>query len=131
MEQYVVGGSIVSYCTKCRLGLDHTIVAMEDDKIAKVECKTCHSRHKFRDPASVKRRRPSKKDDPSKSPAAVWEAALASAKGREQAYSMAARYRVGDIVVHDRFGKGIVVKTHSNKCEVLFQDCGRLMASAN
>lgn len=131
MEQYVVGGSIVSYCTKCRLGLDHTIVAIEGDEIVKVECKTCRGRHKFRDPAAVRKRRSSKKDDPSKSPSAVWEAALASAKGREQAYSMVARYRVGDIVVHDRFGKGVVIKIHSNKCDVLFQDRERLMASAN
>jgi hypothetical protein len=44
---------------------------------------------------------------------------------------MDTKYRVGDIVDHDRFGKGVVLKLLVNKCEVLFQDQERLMASGN
>ncbi len=44
---------------------------------------------------------------------------------------MAARYEVGDVVIHDKFGKGVVTKTYQNKCDMLFQDKERLMASAN
>lgn len=132
MEQYAAGANVVSYCTKCRLNLDHTIVAMAGDVIAKVECMTCRSKHKFRDPASVKKTvRRGRTSKTPKTPEMSWEEALASAKGKELAYSMAAKFRVGDIVVHDRFGKGIVLKLYSNKCDVLFKDKERLMASAN
>ena len=44
---------------------------------------------------------------------------------------MGSKYRVGDIVNHDTFGKGVVQKLYTNKCDVLFQDKERLMASAN
>jgi hypothetical protein len=33
--------------------------------------------------------------------------------------------------MHDRFGKGVVLKLYTNKCDMLFKDRERLMASAN
>jgi hypothetical protein len=63
--------------------------------------------------------------------AARWEAILSAAKGQEHVYSMAATYRIGDIVLHEQFGKGVVLKLLTRKCTVLFQDKERLMASAN
>ena len=56
---------------------------------------------------------------------------MAAAKGKEHVYSMAAKYRVGDIVLHQTFGKGIVLKLYVNKCDMLFKDRERLMATAN
>jgi hypothetical protein len=44
---------------------------------------------------------------------------------------MTATYRIGDVVLHEQFGKGIVLKLASQQCTVLFQDQERLMASAN
>jgi hypothetical protein len=44
---------------------------------------------------------------------------------------MASQYRIGDIVNHHTFGKGIVVKLYINKCDMLFKDGERLMASTN
>jgi hypothetical protein len=44
---------------------------------------------------------------------------------------MAATYRIGDIVLHAHFGKGVVLRLSTRKCTVLFQDKERLMASAN
>lgn len=133
IEKYTAGENIASYCTKCKIGLDHTIVAMAGETIAKVKCKTCGSVHKFRNPTDAPKARTtrSKAADPLKTAMVRWESSLAEAKGKEQVYSMGAKYRIGDIVVHDRFGKGIVVKLYMNKCDVLFQDKERLMASAN
>lgn len=133
-EQIAAGENIVSYCTKCKLGLDHAVVALVKEKVAKVKCKTCGSVHKYRDPAAPppkKRVTKAKTGAASQSPVARWEESIAVAKGREHEYSMVGKYRVGDIVNHDRFGKGIVTKLHSNKCDVLFQDKERLMASSN
>ncbi len=61
----------------------------------------------------------------------TWEARLAEAKGKERDYDMAAKYRVGDVVNHNTFGKGIVTKLLTNKCEMLFKDRERLMVSTN
>lgn len=133
MEQYAAGGNVVSYCTKCKLSQNHTIIAMEGDAIAKVECLVCHSRHKFRTAPAVKKTsvRRSRATAAQKAPAITWEEALKAARGKELAYSMAAKFKVGDIVIHDRFGKGVVLRLYQNKCDVLFQDRERLMASAN
>jgi len=46
-------------------------------------------------------------------------------------YSVAATYRIGDILLHEQFGKGVVLKLSTRKCTVLFKDKERLMASAN
>jgi CxxC motif-containing protein len=132
LEKYAAGESIVSYCTKCKMGLDHVIVAMVDDAIAKVKCKTCNSTHKFRDPADVKKPRQAKqKEDAVKTAEAVWEACVLEATGKEREYDMTGKYRVGDIVLHTTFGRGVVRKLYLNKCDVLFKDKERLMASAN
>lgn len=71
------------------------------------------------------------KKDGAPSTAARWEASLAAAKGSEHVYSMVATYRIGDILLHEHFGKGVVLKLLTRKCTVLFQDKERLMASAN
>jgi|APFre7841882630_1041343.scaffolds.fasta_scaffold50699_1 hypothetical protein len=134
LEKNSAGQNIESYCTKCKLNLDHTIMAMEGETIAKVRCKTCGGVHKFRNPADTQKvRKPrAKKGAGSDATAAIiWEAGLAEAKGKERDYSMASKYRVGDVVNHHTFGKGIVLKLYANKCDMLFKDKERLMASAN
>jgi hypothetical protein len=131
-EKPLAGDNIASYCTKCKLGLDHAIVAMDGETIVKVKCKTCGGTHKFRDPADPPKVRASKaKKGGAKSAETLWEAGIAGAKGKEHVYTMTAKYRVGDLINHHTFGKGIVQKLYSNKCDMLFQDKERLMASAN
>jgi hypothetical protein len=56
---------------------------------------------------------------------------MAAATGKEHMYTMTATYRVGDILLHEQFGKGVVLKLAPKKCLVLFQDQERLMVSAN
>jgi hypothetical protein len=132
-EKYSAGENIASHCTKCKIVLDHVIVAMTGDTIAKVKCKTCNSVHKFRNPADPPKVRVprAKKDKSAASASASWEAGMAEARGKEHVYRMDAKYRIGDVVAHHTFGKGVVRKLYSNKCDVLFQDKERLMASAN
>jgi hypothetical protein len=131
-KKFAAGENVVSYCTKCKLALDHVIVAMAEEEIAKVKCKICNSTHKFRDPADVKKpRQTKKKADESKTAEAVWETCVAEATGKECEYDMTGKYRVGDIVLHTTFGRGVVRKLYLNKCDVLFKDKERLMASSN
>lgn len=132
-EKYAAGDNIASWCTKCKLNLDHTIVAMESEQVVKVKCRTCGSTHKFRNPADPpKARTPrAKAASGATATASKWETALAEANGKSFPYTMDGKYRVGDCVIHDRFGKGVVLKLYTNKCDVLFQDRERLMASGN
>lgn len=134
MEKNSAGQSIESYCGKCKKNLDHTVMTMDGDVVARVRCKTCGSMHKFRDPLEAQKvPKPRVKKDAREEATAeiLWEASLARAKGKERDYDMAAKYRVGDVVNHRTFGKGIVVKLYANKCDMLFRDRERLMASAN
>ena len=134
LETISPGQNIDSYCGKCKLSLDHTIMTMDGEAVAKVRCKTCGSMHKFKSPLDAqKARKPRAKKGAGEAATTeiVWEAGLAAAKGKERDYSMASRYRIGDIVNHQTFGKGVVVKLYPNKCDMLFKDRERLMASTN
>lgn len=132
IRKYSAGDNIASHCTKCKLMLDHAIVAMDGETIAKVKCKTCGSVHKYRSSEDVKPARgAARKQDPQKTAAAAWELCLAEAKGKERTYDRGDKYRIGDIVDHQIFGRGVVRKLYVNKCDILFKDKERLMASSN
>lgn len=135
LEKNSAGQSIDSYCGKCRTDRDHTIMTMDGEAISKVRCKTCGSMHKYArvvDAQKVRKPRAKKAAGEEAATAEIlWEAGLAEAKGSEREYDMAAKYRVGDVVNHKTFGKGIVMKLYANKCDMLFEDRARLMASTN
>ena len=134
MDNYMAGQNIDSYCGRCKLSLNHTIMVMNGKVVSKVRCKSCGSSHKFRSPIDSQKIRESmtkKRVGESATAEIIWEAGLAGAKGIEREYSMTSKYRIGDIVNHQTFGKGIVMKLYANKCDVLFRDKERLMASTN
>jgi hypothetical protein len=133
-EQHSTGQNIESYCGKCKVNLDHTIMAMDGEAIAKVRCKMCGGSHKYGNPrVAHKVRKPGVKKGLGEAATAeiVWAAGLAESKRKERDYSMTAKYRIGDIVNHQTFGKGIVTKLYANKCDMLFKDRERLMSSTN
>src|SRR5258708_17991440 len=49
------GAEVDSYCTKCRMDLLHRIIAMNNGKIIRVECRTCGGHHNYRAPKSASR----------------------------------------------------------------------------
>ena len=133
-DRYTVGETLASYCPQCKVSLAHTIVTMHGERIAQVTCATCGSRHPFKPLADAPKARASRVKKVAGTPpsvAARWEARITAASGEERVYDMAATYRIGDIVLHEQFGKGVVLKLSTNKCTVLFKDKERLMASAN
>lgn len=133
------GDIIESRCTRCRAVLNHTIVAMVGDKVARVECNTCGGVHNYKEPKAAKpaKAETAKKSPtprkPRKDPAAAerqeW-AALHPTLDREKArpYDMTAPYRAKELIDHPTFGLGIVERTAGpNKIEVLFQDGRKLL----
>jgi hypothetical protein len=133
-DTYAVGDHTTTHCTQCQMRRNQAIVAMDGARIAQVQCTTCGSRSTFTPPAAAKKvRAPRAKKGAGVhlSVAPRWAASMAAATGKESRYTMTATYRIGDILLHEQFGKGMVLKLAPKKCLVLFQDQERLMASAN
>ncbi len=135
LGKFAVGEHMATHCTRCQLRRNHTIAAMDGERIATVTCSTCGSTSTFTPPAAAPKARSSraKKKAASAQPsvAPLWEAKIGAAKGKEHRYTTTAAYSIGDILLHEQFGKGVVLKLSTKKCYVLFQDKERLMASAN
>jgi hypothetical protein len=130
----ITGGDIDSYCTRCKLNLEHIILAMVGGAVVKVQCKTCGSIHRFKGMPAVRPKSPRKECAASKSFVtcqALWEEAMGEAKGPELPYEMARSYQAGDVMVHNIFGKGVVQKTLFKKCAVLFKDKERMLVTSN
>ena len=123
--------TVLSHCAKCKLSLDHEVISVVGATITKVKCNACGSLHKFRDPSEVKKTKLTRRKAANLPPGVLWHAYMSHARGKELLYNITGRYRVGDILVHDKFGKGVVRKLSLNKCHVVFQDKERLMATSN
>ena len=133
-EEYVVNGHIMAYCPQCQSSLKHTIVTMAKDIAEQVQCTTCDSTHQFKassEPQKGRRPRAKKADTRPPGELASWEDGLRRGAGKERVYTTAEKYKVGDVILHDTFGKGVVLKTSPSKCAVMFEDKKRLMASSN
>lgn len=126
-SQITTGKDVLSYCTKCKLNLSHTIVAMKDEKtFAKVQCNTCKSTHAYKDPSSSnagKTRARTTKKAPSKvvSIADLWMERLNKTTSKSQPYTITSKFREGDLIDHTKFGPGIVQSVKDNTIEVVFR----------
>ena len=134
MGRYTVGGNADSWCTKCKLVLAHTVVAMVEQAPIKALCNTCGSTHKFRSDEPTKRA----------SSGATIKAALGKKSqrlnaGKVQAnhyrelmegqdpskakkYSAKEIFEKGDLIRHPKFGLGLVtVLKDPGKMEIIFE----------
>ncbi len=133
INNYTAGGHIEAWCTKCRLELGHTIVAMVANSPKKVKCNTCNSQHNFRAKPSEKKRIKSKKPlQRVKAPEINYDEFISRLTDSE--LSNAKKYRIegsfekNEVINHSRFGIGIVSSViQSNKVEILFKDGPRLL----
>ena len=142
------GGEIDSFCTKCRMVLNHRIIAMVGDKAKRVECSTCGSHHNYRakapgEPAAAgaagtKRASTAPKSTrgPTKAQQAIldlerfWEKATSGRPVTDfKRYSVAFLYDEGALVHHTKFGDGVVTRViDPRKVEVLFRDGHKTLA---
>jgi len=137
-----VGEDIESTCAKCGGLVWHVVVAKVGEKIAKVQCKRCHTSHRPRstDPhmagtAKVQKVRgaagtttPRAKREPA-APALPDVAFDASVPPRP--YRASERFEVGQRLTHPTFGVGVVAKsTNDGKIEVRFDTEMRTLAQA-
>jgi hypothetical protein len=144
-----VAGEVDSWCTRCRLILNHRIVSMKSGKAHQVECLTCRAQHLWRPktpgdrpaaPGASDRPRAAGGGAATRTPrisAAArheqsWEQALNGRGVLEfKAYSVGASFQEGDFVRHKKFGDGVVTRViDGHKVEVLFRDEARTLAQS-
>jgi hypothetical protein len=143
-----VAGEVDSWCTRCRLTLNHRIVSMKSGKAHQVECLTCRAQHLWRPGAPGERpgapraserpRAPSSGGASTRTPRVsaaarheqAWEQALNGRGVHEfKAYSVAGSFQEGDFLRHKKFGDGVVTRViDGHKVEVLFRDEARTLA---
>lgn len=128
-----VASEALSYCTSCKMDLNHIIVAMKGDKIAKVQCLTCKKEHAYRapkgatEPQKVKATRAKKasssEEAENHSIEIEWEKLMSAHRDLPvKPYSTKSQFGLGDKLNHPTFGDGIVGKLiYPNKLEVIFR----------
>ena len=145
-----VAGEVDSWCTRCRLVLNHRIVSMKSGKAHQVECLTCRTTHLWRPTAPGRkvrchgherrpRARPLRRSarTPRVSAAArheqIWEKAINGRGVHDfKAYSVGGSFQEGDLLRHKKFGDGVVTRViDGHKVEVLFRDEARTLAQAH
>src|SRR5262245_18846140 len=127
MKPLSAGSEVDAWCTKCRLDLGHRIVAMVASRPKVVICQTCGSRHNYRSPRATGtndsqplRRQPTSPKQRAEGRASPrsraeqerivqWETRVAGQVAQAFArYSMDRRFRLGELIVHRKFGEGYV-----------------------
>ena len=125
-----------AWCTKCKLDLNHRIIAMNGDAIKRVECLTCRGHHNYRRPKSAepakatkKKRSTSKTTKKARIAAAEelrqsWEQAIMGRSPTDfTAYRITQTFAAGQLLRHKKFGDGVVAEVlEDGKVAVLFED---------
>ena len=122
-----VGSDIGSICRRCG-DVWHVVIARVDGRIAKVECKQCGARHRYR---------PAEGAGANTAPSRTSAASAPSPRTRSREakriveadrsrprrpFRPSETYWVGDRVVHQSFGEGVVqVVKGATKIEILFE----------
>lgn len=132
-NSYSASEDIEAWCTKCKLELGHTIIAMVGNLPKRVKCNTCNSLHNYRaKPAKKRSAGTGTSGQKTKSRGKTYkdylvlltEADLSSAR----AYSIKSTFREKDVIEHPKFGTGLVTSTvKASKIEVIFEDGPKLL----
>ena len=132
MDNIKVGSDVEAYCTKCKMVLNHTVVAMQGLKPRRVKCNTCGGDHNYRATKPVAKT--AKKADKSaktgtKKVRQSWDEVMQQAATKpRKAYTMAGSFGEGDWIEHHTFGLGCVQSfTAPNKIVVRFADSTRTL----
>jgi len=145
------GGEVDSWCTKCKLVLNHRIIALVGTTPARVLCATCSPNNicRARAPgdkapsaggtttrASAGSASPRSTRGPTKAQQMVldrersWEKAVnGKAVSQFRPYRVSEVFEEGDLVRHSKFGDGVVTRLlEGKKVEILFKDDAKTLA---
>lgn len=125
-----VGGEVDAFCTRCKMDLAHTILAMVGTKIVRVRCNTCGGDHAFRGApgttdkpprASSSRAASSKAERPEKVVISFEEQLAGKDIANAPKYSPKDAYKVDQVIQHPTFGLGLVTAVRGDKMDVAFK----------
>jgi len=129
------GMEVDAWCTKCKLDLNHRIIAMEGDTIKRVECLTCRGHHNYRRPKSAEPAKKTRKRSGSTTTKKArvtaaqeahksWEQAIMGKSPADfTAYRISETFAPGQLLRHKKFGDGVVAEVlEDGKVAVLFED---------
>ena len=119
-----VGGDVDAFCTRCKMELGHTILAMVGARPVRVRCNTCGGEHNYRGTSG-----PARKGswvpvaERAARPAVTsWEALLRQKDlSRARRYTARERYQADEVVDHPVFGIGLVQEVRGDKISVAFK----------
>ena len=119
-----VGGDVDAFCTKCKLKLGHTVLAMVGARIARVRCNTCQGEHAYKvNPPGTKAATP-KREAKGKSRGSRPESRTAQSfdemlEGRDlsqaRPYAASLLFAKGETIDHPSFGPGVVVDIRGDR----------------
>ncbi len=132
MATHKVGGEVDALCTRCKLSLAHTILAMVGTKIARVRCNTCGGDHAYRAaPGATDRPSSSSAPRASRASGATPKAEKVIISFEEQLagkdvanaprYSPKDTYQVDQVIQHPPFGTGLVTAVRGDKVDITFR----------
>lgn len=137
------GKEVDAWCTKCRMDLNHRVVAAVAGTPKRVECLTCHTQHNYRPPKGAKDPIPKGADVPnakkasttSKAPRATktskanartseWDKrVLGQLESSFTVYTPRSTFKLDELVRHAKFGDGFVSEVNPDgKIAVIFRD---------
>ncbi len=137
LKNIEVGTEVEALCTKCKNATIHVITRIKEGEIARVMCKTCLSSHRFRMVDEKVRKKLAKlrglkkvKKTPESRENRKWNKLLEQADPQKAiSYRMGASYAEYDVIQHEKFGLGVVVKILDRcKMSVIFSDGVKNMA---
>jgi len=132
------GDQLEAHCTKCREVMNHTLVALLDERPVRVKCNTCGGEHRYHAPREAPPKTPKAapkkpsvrtKADPREAERKEWQV-LQQGMDRSNAakYAMDGQFPVNSLINHPLFGLGIVQQVMGDrKISVLFQDGRRVL----
>jgi hypothetical protein len=141
------GDDVEAWCTRCRMDLNHRVIAVVGKNVKKVQCLTCGSDHKYHPPRNEG---PEEKESPPKRTQAFGRTSAKIDRGAGRArgewatfmkemppdstpkpYRMSESYKPGEFLTHPTFGTGRVSEILGvEKIEVVFEE-GRKVLLAN
>ena len=142
MTKKIAAGQDIDFqCTRCKMLLAHTIIAMVAGEPARVKCNTCHTERKWR------RTRTKKTSTTKRTGSAArkavdrsmsdyekqteWKALMEMAvtkKAARRPFSVRETFEDGQIIEHTKFGDGIVKEVRGDgKVMVVFVSGTKLM----
>lgn len=132
-----VGGDVDAYCTRCRMLLGHTVLAMVGARIAKVRCNTCQGEHAYK--AGAPGTTPARAAAEPKARRTAASASRSTRTSREAEtrpfeelyagrdpgtatpYSPKHRFAKGELIHHPTFGIGVVQADRGDKADIAFR----------